>query len=138
MREEVGILVQRRLEQADEALEDARVLLEAGRVTRSLTHRAYYVMFHAVLALLQTRGTVPGKHSHAIGLFDQDLIKTGLLPRELSRILHRAFESRQEADYRNLDPIDRDDAVELLRDARLFVDQIREFLMPAPGPQNTE
>ncbi|MBI5527734.1 MAG: HEPN domain-containing protein [Deltaproteobacteria bacterium] len=44
-------LVEYRIEQAEESLESAEVLLENGMSPRSVTNRAYYAAFYAVLAL---------------------------------------------------------------------------------------
>jgi len=54
----VRALVSRRMEQATECLEDGRYLLTANRGARTVVNRAYYAVFYAVLALLQTTGAV--------------------------------------------------------------------------------
>jgi uncharacterized protein (UPF0332 family) len=68
--EHVAELVKFRLEQARATLEDARFLHEGGRTPQSIINRAYYAMFYAALALLQTIGKVPAKHSGVLSLFD--------------------------------------------------------------------
>ncbi len=47
----IGALVAYRLEQADESLTAAEILLR-GKLIRPAVNRAYYAMFYAVLALL--------------------------------------------------------------------------------------
>lgn len=72
--DDVLVLVRYRLEQANEALADAKFLLAGQRGSRSIVNRAYYVMFYAVLALLQSVGEVPSRHSSAIGIFDREFV----------------------------------------------------------------
>ncbi len=72
--EDVGVLVGYRMGQARTALDDAQFLLDGGRSPQSVINRAYYAMFYSVLALLQTIGKVPGKHTGAIGLFDTEFV----------------------------------------------------------------
>lgn len=91
-------LVQLRMQQAAETLHEAQILI-AGHAARGAVNRAYYAMFYAVLAVLATKGLGSSKHSGVISLFDRELVKPGILPKELSRSLHMAFERRQQADY---------------------------------------
>jgi len=48
--EDSKTLIRYRLSQAEESLEDARILMEAGRTPRSIINRCYYAMFYAALA----------------------------------------------------------------------------------------
>lgn len=68
--ENVMALVSYRLQQADESLAAARVLVEKGLVRPSV-NRSYYAMLYSVLALLTTRKRETSKHSGAIALFDK-------------------------------------------------------------------
>ncbi|MBI4619882.1 MAG: HEPN domain-containing protein [Desulfobacterales bacterium] len=54
-------LVRHRIEQALTALEDARFLLDGKRSPQSIVNRAYYAMFYAALALLQSISKVPSR-----------------------------------------------------------------------------
>ncbi len=126
--EHVKALVTKRMQQAQECLEDGRYLLTAGRGTRTVVNRAYYAAFYAVLALLQTLGKAPRKHRGAIGLFNAEFIRTGILEKELSIALHQLFDERQEDDYRRFDPIPIEEANELLGVAERFVHSVGEHL----------
>jgi hypothetical protein len=87
------------MEQARTALDDAQFLLDGERSPQSVINRSYYAMFYAVLALLQTIGKVPRKHTGVVGLFDTEFVMKGIFPKEMSRAFHRAFELRQISDY---------------------------------------
>ena len=70
-------LIKYRLEQADESLEAASILVGKG-LTRPAVNRAYYAMFYAVMALLAMRKLETSKHSGAISLFDKEFVKSGM------------------------------------------------------------
>ncbi len=120
MKPEITALVTYRLEQADEALESAQILIDHGQY-RSSVNRAYYAMFYGVLALLAVSGSQTSKHSGAMSLFDRDFVKTGKFDKAFSRWLHAAFDLRQEADYQELVTVSADTAEETLEHARTFV-----------------
>jgi uncharacterized protein (UPF0332 family) len=73
MTKNVEVLVKYRIEQAEESLEAATVLLEK-KMERQSVNRAYYAMFYSVLALLATRKQETSKHSGAISLFDKEFV----------------------------------------------------------------
>jgi len=124
-----------RLTEAEETLSDAKTLLESARSPRSVVNRAYYSMFYAVLALfialeIEHRTS---KHSGIIGIFDKEIIHTGLLGREYSRLLHRMFDTRQECDYKEFVQVSQDDAVVAITQAEQFLSAIKELLAKKGG-----
>jgi len=82
-----------RLEEAREALEDAELLLGAGRY-RAAANRLYYAAFSAAVAVLLSRRLEYSKHSAVIAFFDKELVRTGILPKDYSRTLHQTFGER--------------------------------------------
>jgi len=98
---ELQILVRYRLQQASESLGSAQMLFESGHF-RDAVNRAYYAMFYATLALLVSRGKRASKHTGIISLFDIEFVKTGRLEKRCSEWLHRAFDLRQDSDYREM------------------------------------
>ncbi len=129
MREDdVSILVRHRIEQAQTALEDAEFLLQGGRSPQGIVNRAYYTMFYAALALLQTVGRVPSKHTGVISLFDAEFVRSGILSRDLSRDFHKAFEIRQVSDYRTFEQVDTAKAKAIVDKARHFLNAVRQHL----------
>jgi len=121
-------LIQYRLNQARETLEDAIVLYENQRRPASVVNRAYYAMFYATLALLVTAGKSSSKHIGVISFFDSEFVRKNIFPKEMSRMLHAAFETRQEGDYENPDKVDREKAAEVLNAAREFLKIIEQKL----------
>jgi uncharacterized protein (UPF0332 family) len=125
--EKIAALVRYRLEQADEALAAADLNL-SNDLRRSAINRAYYAMFYAALALLASRLAETSKHSAAIAQFDLLFVKSGLLPRDLSRWLHSAFLQRQAADYGADVTSSSGEVSALLANAGAFVAAVREHL----------
>jgi uncharacterized protein (UPF0332 family) len=121
-------LIQYRLVSAQEMLRDARVLRENGGSPVSIVNRAYYAVFYAALALLVTADVEPNKHAGVLAKFDELFIRQGIFPKEMSRILHHAFDMRQAGDYQKSRVITEEQAGEVLTSAETFVRTIREKL----------
>ncbi|MBF0310674.1 MAG: HEPN domain-containing protein [Magnetococcales bacterium] len=121
------ILIAHRMEQAEESLSDATLLLE-GKRYRASVNRSYYAMFYAVLALLIAKGLGTSKHSGAIALFDREYVRNGIFARDLSKWLHTTFLERQKADYDDLSQVDGEQAETAVRHANTFVAQVRSHL----------
>jgi uncharacterized protein len=85
-------------------------------------------MYYALLALLATRRLGTSKHSGAISLFDREFVKAGLIGREHSRALHRAFQRRLTHDYGEMAVVTKEMAEETLEDARAFVTAVAAYL----------
>ena len=125
--DQLTALLSYRLEQADESFQDAIILHDAGSL-RGAANRAYYAMFYAALALLATRQLGTSKHSGVLALFDREFVKTGLLPRQLSKNLHLAFERRQVHDYGELTELDEATVDQMIADAQVFINSAKSFL----------
>lgn len=124
--QELQALIRYRLEQADESLASARLLLDNHRLKDSV-NRAYYAMFYPTLALLASRGKRPSKHTGVLSLFDSEFVKSGQFDKEYSVWLHRAFDLRQDSDYREMFSVSREGAQETVKQAESFVAQAKSF-----------
>jgi uncharacterized protein (UPF0332 family) len=123
-------LVRYRLSQALETLVDAEKMQQAGTSPRSAINRAYYAMFYAVLALLLNDEIQikTSKHAGIISLFDKAFIHAGKMPVSFSKMLHRAFDMRQEADYREFVDISTEDASRIINEAGEFIAAAKKHL----------
>jgi len=124
-------LIRLRLENAREILQDAHTLHESDGSPRSIVNRAYYAMYYAALALLVTVDRNPSKHTGVMAFFDKEFVKNNIVSKELGRMLHEAFESRQEGDYTDYTKIDRRKATEILMSA----DEFFNFIEQKPSEQ---
>lgn len=123
----IKALISYRLKQADESMKAAKMLLKEG-LLNSAVNRGYYAMFYAVLALLASQKKETSKHSGAISLFDKDYVKTGVLPKELSRWLHDAFDLRQRSDYAARYAPSREEAEKVIENAESFIFRVKEVM----------
>ncbi len=86
------------LARAEEKLRAARLLLEGG-AWGDAASRSYYAAFHAVSAVLLSRGESYSTHAQLLGRVNKEFIQTGIFPREFTKLLTRLFEDRQSGDY---------------------------------------
>ena len=120
-----------RIQQAEDTLSEAeRMLVDNAYSARSIINRAYYSMYYAVFALfIRTEYRLKtSKHSGVIAVFDREFVKTGLFDKKFSKMFHKAFDDRQEFDYKEFVVATREDAVDAVREAREFMAEIKEFL----------
>ena len=101
MKEDREALVLYRLEQADESLDSAQLLLDNAKYRPSVS-RSYYAMFYDVLALLARTRRETFKQSGVIAMFNREFVKRGIFKKDFSRWLQTAFGFRQRADYREM------------------------------------
>ena len=119
--------IQAFLDKARESIDAAKALSERGSFGFA-TSRAYYAMFYTAQALLLHQGKSYSRHSAVIAALGRELIKPGLLDRELHRYIREAFDARQVADYDPLRSISEDTADRTLRRAEQFLAAARVFL----------
>lgn len=123
-------LIAYRLKQANETLSDAKKMLQAEVSLRSVVNRAYYAVFYSVLALFLKAdiNVKTSKHSGVISVFDKELVHTGKIEKHYSKILHRIFDYRQIADYKEFVEILPEDAEKHIKLAEEFLEAIRRFI----------
>ncbi len=127
MKEERKALIDYRLEQADESLDSAQILLEHKKYRPSVS-RSYYAMFYAVQALLTRKELITSIHSGAIAIFNREFVKKDIFDREFSRWLQEAFDLRQRADDREMFTVASERAKAVLENACFFVEEIKRKL----------
>ncbi len=123
----IKALIGYRLEQSDESLKAADILLQK-KLIRPSVNRSYYAMFYAVLALLAVEKKETSKHSGVISLFDKEFVKSGVIARDFSRWLHHAFDLRQQSDYAAQLSVSSLEAGDLFQHAKDFVEELKGIL----------
>ena len=109
-----------RLQQADEPLAEAKILLDSGYF-RGTLNRAYYAMFYALQISVIAGNQIFLKHSGAISYFDGEYVKTGIVDKKFTKWLHRLFDLRQDADYGDMFFPSEDVCVQAVGEANEFV-----------------
>lgn len=120
-------LVQRRIETARRRLEAAQLLLGKGYTNDALS-KAYYAIFAAAKAALATKGLESKKHAGVIGLFNRHFVKTGLLDKNLSKILAAARDARELGDYSDFFDASAEETAAQIEAAARFIEAVSGFL----------
>ncbi len=126
MDKDIKSLALYRLERAEQAINDARVLIDNSSY-QSSANRSYYAMFYSVLSLLVVKGMETSKHSGVLALFDREFVKPGIFDKRFSKMFRQAFDLRQQADYEDLFRISKEDSEFVLENAKEFVKEIKEY-----------
>jgi len=127
MTPESQALINLRLEQANESLVEARLLVERGMCLGAMD-RIYFTMFYCACALLATREFGPSRDGNVAGKFQQEFVKTGLIPPEIGARFKRATQLHHAADLGAEAPPAADRLRELLADADNFLTTTKLFL----------
>ncbi len=112
-----------RLEKAKEHLKSAEDLLKNGHLRDSIS-RAYYAIFTTARAILALKELDSKKHSGVIALFNQHLVKTGILSVSASKIIQEAKSYREKADYEDFFIISQEEAKKQFENAISFIDEV--------------
>ena len=120
-------LIRYRLDRANEALEDAELLLSENRL-RATVNRLYYSMFYAVVALLETKELSSSKHSGVRALFNQHFVKTGLVSKDLGKFYEKLFKNRQKGDYVDFTEFNEEQVGECLEKCQKYMAEIKEIV----------
>lgn len=100
-----------RLDKAKRLLSQAKLLLTSHQYDGSI-NRSYYAIFNAVRALLALLRIDSRSHRGVMSYFDRYFVKSGLFEKEFSKIIHTAFDSRQDNDYEDFYVPSKDEAIE--------------------------
>jgi uncharacterized protein (UPF0332 family) len=99
-----------RIEKAEATFKDGEELERLGSY-QSAINRYYYAAFHAVRALLATKGLDSSKHSGVISSFNKEFVKLGLVTRGSSKSLSDLFRLRSNADYDDFKTFSHEDCI---------------------------
>lgn len=86
------------LQKADEKLAVARKDFE-NEFFGDAVSRAYYAVYHAITAVLASRGLSFSSHTQTLGAFNREFVKNGVFPPDTYKKIQRLFEDRQAGDY---------------------------------------
>ena len=120
-------LIKYRLDSAEEKLESAKLLLDAGKYRDSIG-RSYYSIFTVVRAVLANDKVDFSKHAGVIAYFQKEYIKTGKFDVKYSRYLQTAFQIRNSCDYDDFFIASKQDAEEQYSRAAEFYTVVNNYL----------
>ena len=100
-----------------------------NRLAGEASSRAYYAVFHALTAVLASKGLSLSSHAETLGAFNREFVKTGVFPIETTRKLQRLFEDRQMADYDWANTVDSQTASEDVAEAEGILEACEAYLL---------
>ena len=103
-------------------------MIENGKYKNAL-NRAYYSIFHAIRSVVALDGFDSRKHSGVISFFNQNYVKPGIFPKELSKIIRSASENREKADYLDFFVASKSEAEKQIKNAEQFSKDIGAYLI---------
>jgi uncharacterized protein (UPF0332 family) len=115
------------LDKAVDSIEAAEGILDMNK-PEFAAGRAYYAMFYIAEALLNEKGLKFNKHSAVHAAFGEHFAKTKEMDVKFHRWLLDSFDKRQAGDYDVDTEIERDVAVNVIHQAREFLEAAREYL----------
>lgn len=90
--------------------------------------RSYYAMFYSIQAILLSKDMSYSKHSAVISAFGRDFVKTGLIDKKYHQYILDAFDLRNAGDYGALNSIVKEQAEQLIINAKELFKVISKFL----------
>jgi uncharacterized protein (UPF0332 family) len=132
MNKEWEELIRYRFQGVLETKEEARVLIQTGRLLGAV-NRIYYAIFHATKAVLATEKLESSKHAGVIAIFHKEFVHTGKIEKEYGKIIDEAFRSRSKSDYIDYTTFDQETATRLFKDCEVFLERIKSFLEGSIG-----
>ena len=123
----ISAWLQYRLDNAQEKLESAEILLNAGKFKDSIG-RSYYAIFSAVRAILALDHVDFSKHAGVIAYFQKEYVKTKKFDTKFSKYLQNAFQIRNVCDYDDFYIASKQDAEIQIEQAKEFLDAVKKYL----------
>lgn len=121
--EQARSLSEYRLNKAKNLLTQAELLLKNHQYDGSI-NRSYYAIFNAVRVVLALVRVDSRSHNGVISYFDRYFVKTGIFEKQLSKIVHSAFDTRQDNDYEDFYVPSEAEAQEQYDNAAFFIGEI--------------
>jgi len=90
--------------------------------------RIYYALFYLAEALLLTKNLTFSKHAAVISGFYKNFIKTSIFKKELHKLLHEAFEARQEGDYLCEIAVSQESVQDMIKRSKKFMTLVQAYL----------
>jgi len=114
------------MKKAGSNLESAQMLFDNGMYDSAVSS-SYYAIFHAVSALLASKGMEFSKHKTVINKYNEEFIHTGLISSISFRSLTALFRLRLDCEYDPMVFIGEDGAKEALRLAQVAIQDILNY-----------
>jgi uncharacterized protein (UPF0332 family) len=125
--EEREILIKYRIEQAYEALEEVRFLIDNAKFKLAV-NRIYYGMFYILSSLALKHRFKTSKHKELIGWFNKNFIKEKIIDQKYGEFIRKAFIKRSDSDYGVKVKFDKPDVEEMFEKMKDFITAIERLI----------
>ena len=116
-----------KFEQAEDDLEAAKLLLEAGKY-KAANNRAYYSCFHAIDAVLAKEPVAFKKHKDTLSYFNKNYVNKDVFSRDMGRKISKLEIIRHKSDYDDFYIASREKAEEQFQTAAFVIAGVKEYL----------
>ncbi|ODS31043.1 MAG: hypothetical protein SCARUB_03849 [Candidatus Scalindua rubra] len=106
---------------------EADLLFKNGFIIGAVSRLYYFILYH-IRALLLTKGLEPKSHEGTLRLLSLHFIKEDIFEPKASHIFSKLMKYREEADYNPSYIFDREDFVELKKEAEELTQKIKTYL----------
>jgi len=120
-------LILYRLEQAEDTIDDVKLLIDNDRL-RSAINRIYYGMFYSLLALGLANEFETSKHTQLIGWFNKTFIYNGLIDTKYGKIINKAYNRRTKGDYDIYVEFEKEIVLGMFDEMKEFISVIKSYL----------
>ena len=124
-------LIQERMKQARESLEEAKTLLVQDAEVNFVMNSLYYAFLYPVFGLLQARGISAPMQSTAIGLFEREFVEKGDIDKRFLEAIRNAFELRPACSCEGQKKATPEDVERLLPIAEEFLETVQRLISKA-------
>lgn len=125
--EDREILISYRCEQAHEAIDDAKFLIDNNKL-KMAANRVYYGMFYILNVLALKYQFMTSKHQQLIGWFNKTFIKEKKIDQKYGEIIRKAYKRRTDSDYGVLARFEKADVEKMFEDMKDFISTIEDYI----------
>jgi len=115
------------MQKASEKLRAAETLFKAQEYDDAVS-RAYYSAYHAAQAVLLTEELAASTHRGLVNLFGLHFVKTGKFDKKFGKFLANLKDDRERSDYEIYSTIDKEEALQAIKEAQQFSSEVRSYL----------
>ena len=116
-----------KFEQAEDDLEAAKLILEAGKY-KAANNRAYYSIFHSIKAVLALEPIDFKRHKDVLAYFNKNYINKEIFSRMMGRKIQNASAIREDSDYDDEFIVDADKTNEQLKTAEELIELVDKYI----------
>jgi len=117
-----------RLERAREALSEAGLLRDGGKLLATV-NRLYYVCFYAISAYFVQQNLKAFTHAGLKSAFNKELVQKGKIGLAEGRLFNQLFSFRQDADYKDFVQFSDEEVAQIFPEVEKMLDALEKLVL---------